>query len=117
MFINLTPHTIVLHGRNGRVEIPASGNVARVSQTRSVLDEDAGPEYGHVDLVRYRPDQVTGLPTPEPGTIYIVSGQVLVACAGRSDVFAPDTDKGAVRDPGGRIVGTTALVAAPLQGR
>ena len=109
--INLTPHAIVVRVSGRDVVIPPSGQVARVS-TKQVevgvveIDGVAVPvvvnDYGPVD----------GLPAPEPGTIYIVSGLVLSRVGGRKDVVAPDTGSTAVRDGGGQIVAVTRFVGA-----
>jgi hypothetical protein len=49
---------------------------------------------------------VTGLPDPQPDTIYIVSAVVAQAVPDRPDVFIVDD---AVRDEQGRIIGARAL--------
>lgn len=81
-FINCTPHPIVLN--DGRVFEP-SGSLARVGQSISDFDENgiAVQSFG----------EVTGLPAPQPGTIYIVSAMVLprAQAEGRTDVVAPAT--------------------------
>lgn len=115
-FVNLTPHPVTLFLANGEQQsIPASGQVARVSVKSGQPREIEGipvpvlpaPEYGEVE----------GLPEPQPGRAYIVSGLVLARCIGRLDVFAPATgpQDGAVRDDAGRIVGVTKLCAAPAK--
>jgi hypothetical protein len=80
-FINLTPHTIVLN--DGR-EFPSQG-IARVAASFSSFDEDGvcAQEFG----------QVTGLPEPQDGVLYIVSAMVLSAgkAQGRTDLVAPAT--------------------------
>jgi hypothetical protein len=114
--INLTPHQINLFLANGEQQsVPASGRVARVSVKSGQPREVEGipvpvlpaPEYGAVE----------GLPEPQPGKVYLVSAMVLARCTGRLDVFAPATgpQDGAVRDEGGRIVGVTKLLAAPME--
>ena len=95
-FINATPHAIKLN--DGRVFEP-SGSIARVAQSISDFDESgiATQSFG----------EVTGLPAPQPGTIYIVSAMVLgrAQAEGRTDVVAPATGhKDCVRDDNGRIV-------------
>ena len=79
-FVNLTPHDIVLNSG----EVYASAGVARVRAAYSNFDENGICEavFG----------EVTGLPEPKPGTIYIVSGIVMQALKGkRDDVVAPAT--------------------------
>lgn len=94
-FVNCTPHPIVLN--NGKVFSP-SGIVPRVAQSISEFDENgiATQKFG----------EVTGLPTPEENTVYIVSAMVLarVQIEGRTDCVAPATGhKDCVRDEQGRI--------------
>ena len=76
-FINLTPHTINL--TNGTA-YAASGQVARVANAHTPFDENgvASIEWG----------EVTGLPQPQEGVLYIVSALVAQA-AKRPDVVSP----------------------------
>jgi hypothetical protein len=108
--VNLTPHAIVLRGSAGDTTVPPSGTIARVSSTPGVLTERTGipvPVAGPTTF-----GDVTGLPAPEDGTIYIVSGLVAGRVA-RSDVFAPGTGPAdnPVRDEKGNIVAVTRLIA------
>ena len=108
MIINLTPHVIRLN--DGR-EFPPSGSIARVSTKREfvgwyhegqdgtvTLDDemlsDAIPIYKTVF------GDVVGLPEPQNGTIYLVSGMVASACLDRMDVLSPATGDGCVRKDG-----------------
>ncbi|GIV86608.1 MAG: hypothetical protein KatS3mg054_0637 [Chloroflexus sp.] len=102
MFVNLTPHTITIVHNDAKIEIPPSGNVARVTSSMEVVGEING-----IPVSRATYGSVEGLPAPQDGTVYIVSSLVLSALAGsRPDVVAPDTSPtGAVRDEAGRIVG------------
>ena len=81
-FVNCTPPPIVLNDGRG---FEPSGSVARVSQSISDFDENgiAVQSFG----------EVTGLPEPQIGTIYIVSAMVLsrAQAEGRNDVVAPAT--------------------------
>ena len=81
--------------------IPASGTVARVSNSFTEFDEDGvcRVEYGDVE----------GLPAPEPDTLYIVSAMVLAA-TGRDDVVAPATGHPACVRQDGRIVSVPGFV-------
>ena len=124
MFVNLTPHTISIHRPDGSVEtVPPSGTVARLAE----ISEPAG-EVSGVPILRTRYGASEGVPSPfwsddpedEAGQAraaraYLVSAVMLPALAGRHDVFAPATGPGhnAVRDPQGRVVGVTALLAPP----
>ena len=110
---NLTPHAIALHLARGEVVTLPSVGVARVAtfpRTASSVDGLPlpvlpAPVWGAVD----------GLPAPQEGVVFIVSGMVLEALrgSGRSDVFAPGTGPtdGAVRNDKGQVVGVTTLVA------
>jgi len=95
-FINLTPHAISVEGLG---TFPASGEVARVSTVQTVVGEVAG-------VVTYKQSfgDVVGLPSPAEGTVYIVSGLVISAVVGRSDVVAPDTGSTATRNDKGHII-------------
>ena len=108
-FVNLTPHPLIIFGPGGeRVEIPPSGQVARVAERREWIGEVNGiPVYRPV----YGP--VEGLPDPKEDTVYLVSSLVLSRVRGRDDVLAPDTGAGAVRDEKGQIIGVKALLAPP----
>lgn len=106
-FVNLTPHPIVIYkgGRKIR-EIPPSGKVLRLPEERNPMGEVDGIPVSHL---RYGvPNE---LPPQTEDTIYIVSMLVLLALKGkRSDLVAPDTGAGAVRDENGRIIGTKGFV-------
>lgn len=101
MLVNLTPHDIIIRKTDGDVTIPSSG-VARCS----VTSEHCG-EVNGISIFRNVFGEVTGLPTPTPGTFFIVSFPVLQALAGkRADLVGPDTSPngGAIRDDKGQIV-------------
>jgi hypothetical protein len=97
-FINLTPHTINL--TNGAA-YAASGQVARVSSTHTPFDADgvASIQWG----------EVTGLPAPQDGVIYIVSALVAQA-AKRSDVVSPATGHPACVRENGQIQSVPGFV-------
>lgn len=98
-FINLTPHEIVVR-LGGDVVIPASGQVARVTE-QSVNAE----MLNGIPVVDCRLGLPIGLPEPEAGTVYIVSPMVGGAVKGRTDVVCPDTGpQSVVRDSDGKIV-------------
>lgn len=111
--MNLTPHAVTLRGDGGDVVFAPSGEVARVVTT-------SGGEAVTVDgLGPVLPSEVTegveGLPDPEDGKVFLVSGFVLANVKGRADVFAPATGPrhGVVRDDKGRIKAVTKFLAAP----
>jgi hypothetical protein len=102
MFVNLTPHDIVLN--NGTV-FPKSGTVARVSVTHGPFDQNG--------ICRTQYGEVIGLPDSLGSVVYIVSTMVLAACKGkgREDVVAPATGHpDCVRDAKGQIVSVPGLV-------
>ena len=105
MFINLTPHAIVVRNGNEEVTFPASGKVARVSVTTVNDGNIAG-----FPVSRQVFGEVEGIPSPVNGTFYIVSALVLGRIVGRNDCIAPDTGKGAIRDETGRIIAVTGFV-------
>lgn len=106
--INLTPHEIVINNK----ALPASGQIARVKVEQvevSTLTLD-----GHVlPVVVNSYGEVEGLPAPQDGVGYIVSGLVLQALEAqgiyRGDVYAPDTGPTAIRE-NGQIKAVTRLV-------
>lgn len=99
--VNLTPHVLSLQREDGTfITVPASGTVARCEEQRVKVGAVAGlaiyeTSYGNV----------TGLPDPQPGTVYVVSALVAKA-AGREDVLAPGQ---ALRDEAGVVVGAIGL--------
>lgn len=88
-FVNCTPHAIML---NDGTTFPPSGNVARVSSSFTDFDADG------VCTVQY--GDLTGVPEPQDGVLYIVSAMVLAASK-RTDLVAPATGHpGCVRENG-----------------
>ena len=102
-FVNLTPHTLNIHDVENNVFIvPASGEVARVSSTTSIVDVIDGIEISEVTF-----GEVVGLPETRKDVRFIVSGLVLSALKGtRADVLAPGE---LVRDADGRPIGCMGL--------
>jgi len=92
-YINLCPHTINVCDSNGVVHaIPPSGEVARVSATTDIVENEP------FKISKQIFGDVTGLPEVKFGYRYIVSGIVLAAVKGkRYDVVAPDTGPSQVR--------------------
>lgn len=75
--VNLTPHEITLCG----TKYPSAGE-ARVAVTERQVGELNG-----IPIVQEVYGDVTGLPEPVDGVVYVVSLLVLQRCAGRSDVY------------------------------
>jgi len=108
--VNLTPHPLVLKDAEGRDTVVApNGTIARVAMIPGVLETVEGcpvPVMGKDTL-----GGIEGLPAPEAGTMYIVSGFVGSAVSGRDDVLVPGTGPkdGCVRNERGHIVAVTCL--------
>jgi len=100
--VNLTPHEVMIFHIDGhRYTIPPSGEVARV---RSEYEPCDNVEI--FSTVKCIYGRVSGLPAPENGTYYIVSGLVLNVLGNtRPDCIAPDTGPAAVRDEHGNVIG------------
>lgn len=101
--INLTPHAITFMDGNNSViaTVEPSGTIARASQTRETVGNINGIAVNQCSY-----GEVTGLPDPQDGTIYLVSALTAQACRDRNDVFITDD---AVRDDAGRIIGCRAI--------
>lgn len=100
-FINLTPHGLNIWAGEEVYEIPASGVVARVSQTNVPCGE-----IGGIPVTRTEYGEVEGLPDSEDGTSYIVSALV-GGKTNRNDIYIPGP---AIRDDRGVIVGARGLM-------
>lgn len=99
-FVNLTPHDITVVG-DAQVVLPKSGSIARVA----VSQVEVGREGG-IALFRTRKGEVQGVPSPEEGTIYVVSLVVREALPGRTDLASPGE---LVRDADGKPIGCRGL--------
>lgn len=103
--VNLTPHIINIHAEGGiRVDVPPSGEVARVATSRVQTGEVNG-----LPLFTTNFGEVTGLPDARAGVILIVSGLVGGVVRERGDVFSPGE---LVRGPDGQPVGCRGLTRA-----
>lgn len=102
MIVNLCPHILNIVGVDGCVvNVAPSGQIARVSTTRASTGTFAG-----VELFETAFGEVTGLPDPVEGTIFVVSGLVAGAVKNRPDVFSPGE---LVRGPDGQPIGCKGL--------
>jgi hypothetical protein len=111
--VNLTPHALTLVAPSGEHHIlPPSGSVARVTSTPGTVEAREGFPCLVASPTKF--GEVTGLPAPQDGVVFVVSGMVGSALAGkgRADVFVPGTgpNDGALRNEAGHIVGVTRLV-------
>jgi hypothetical protein len=100
--INLTPHTINIHTEDDVMKVPASGQVARVTEERQFV----GRLPNGIPVQRVEYGSPYGLPGPAEGVIYVVSRIVKNAAPERKDVYAPGP---AVRDRDGRVMGCEGL--------
>lgn len=108
--VNLTTHIITLLDSNDQsILLIASSGVARVSAQTTVIG------YYFLKATKIPRThtvygQIEGLPDPEHGIIYIVSGMVKSALAAqgivRNDVVVPGNQ---VRDEQGQVIGCRSL--------
>ena len=118
---NLTPHAVRIFAADGKTElltVPPSGAVARVAVTRQEtgvvpieMDADrlmARDPLAGIPVFVGTYGQVTGLPEPVNGTVYIVSAMVRQAVPRRRDVLSPGE---LIRDDKGQPVGCRGLEA------
>lgn len=101
--INCTPHAITFLREDNSVlaTVEPSGTIARASQTREAVGNINGIVVNQCSY-----GSVTGLPDPQPETIYLVSALTAQACRNRDDVFIVDD---AVRNEAGQIIGCRAI--------
>ena len=99
--INLTPHELNIHVGDTIISIPPTLPPARRVETWV----DA-PSVAGIPVKRKNYGALTGLPDPQPDTIFIVSLAAAQAVEGRDDVYIPGE---AVRDETGRIIGCVGL--------
>lgn len=95
--VNLTPHVIYVMGENAKTQIKTSGT-ARCN----VVNEEIG-EINGIPVRKNSYGEITGLPDPEEGTVYIVSSVIANAVKEKRDdcVIVDQT----VRNEQGLIVG------------
>lgn len=104
-FVNLTPHELNIYNRDGEhvTDIEPSGDTVRVDVSRDVVDE-----IGDIPILETEYGEVDGLPEPEEGVVYIVSGFVKThpSVESREDVYSPGE---LVRDDEGNPIGCKGL--------
>lgn len=109
--INLTPHDITLRSPEGTdTVVPKSGTEARVPTTPGARNDLDGVPCAVFDADAI--GDVTGLPAEAEGVLYLVSGLVGAALAGkRNDLLVPGTAPAdnPIRNDKGWIVAVTRL--------
>lgn len=101
--INLTPHAInIITAAAGTVTVAPWHTVARCSSAATPAGEVNG-----IALSRVTFGEVTGLPDPVEGTLYIVSALVRSALPARTDLASPGD---LVRDAAGVVIGCKGLI-------
>ena len=111
-FVNLTPHEVTLiRDDSTKITVEPSGTICRLE-----TENDPTPQLTLSGIpVHTVPvyTEVSNLPDPENGTVYIVSLLVIqnINYSERQDVVAPDTGpESSVRDENGRIIGVKKLL-------
>ena len=102
-FVNLTPHTLTVSATDGKIiSIAPSGTVARCNQTVSVVDTVTVD--GHkIQVTSVILGDVTDLPDPQDGTVFIVSRLVADKMRdSRKDLLIPGP---LLRDKDGKVIG------------
>lgn len=99
---NYTPHAELVYRPDGGepLVLPQRGNA------RCTEQYEPGGTVGDLPLTLMRYGDVTGLPEPAAGVVYVVSQLVVNALPARGDLVFPS---GLVRDGEGTIVGSAHL--------
>ena len=102
---NLTPHSIVVRlPDGGERKFEPTGTIPRVGTIEILADPIEG-----IPTVTQTMGTVEGLLEPQEGVFLLVSAMVFNA-SDRTDLIAPDTGKGAIRDDQGRILAVTRFI-------
>jgi len=118
MFVNLTPHVIVLQSAEGtRHSVAPSGTVARIATVPYADSLVCGCAEWPDGVTLCGPTQwgePVGLPEPKEGVVYIVSALFAGRVGDRKDTYYPATGPkdGCVRDEKGQVVAVTRLIRA-----
>lgn len=99
--INLTPHEVNIITPSGVIDIPASGAVARCSQSSEQVTTING-----IPVTKQVFGEVVDLPEPQNGVFYIVSRLVAAAAPERRDLLIPGP---LVRGDNGQPIGCNGL--------
>lgn len=111
-YVNLTTHLINVHNKDGSVvDIPPSGDEARVS-CEYVYEWEQSQQCG-IDIFTPVYGEVTGVPDPREGTVYIVGNLVKARLQLRGDVMSPGRF---VKDAQGKPCGCRGLTTFKVIG-
>ena len=100
--VNLTPHILNIIAADGStVDIPPSGNIARVGSISSIVATVNG-----ININRQTFGKVMDLPDAQDDVVYIVSRMVKDRVPDRDDVVVPGVP---FRDTDGKVIGAWGL--------
>lgn len=100
--VNLTPHFLNIVAADGStVDIPPSGNIARVGSISSIVATVNG-----ININKQTFGKVMDLPDAQDGLVYIVSRMVKDRVPNRADVVVPGVP---FRDADGKVIGAWGL--------
>ena len=102
--INLTPHPIKVRTLEGETTFTPTGILPRVG----TIETPSEPIEGILTVTQHM-GTVEGLPDSVEGIFLLVSAMVFNA-SDRTDLIAPDTGKGAIRDEQGRILAVSRFL-------
>lgn len=109
-FVNLTRYPMTFELPDGRqVWIGASGRQVHVDVIERELEL-----VGGMPAVARQHGEITNLPAPVPGVVYLVTGLVLERLEAlgryRADIYAGDVGRAAKRDARGKIMAVQRLI-------
>ncbi|MFF5265481.1 hypothetical protein ACFY4C_41945 [Actinomadura viridis] len=109
--INLLPHPLVLLGPTGAILLhqEPDGPAARCAEDRREVGALTLPGGATVPLRALGFGEVTNLPAPRVGVLYVVSRPVAETASWRDDLVYPDE---VIRDADGHPLGCRALARA-----
>ena len=100
--VNLTPHFLNIVAADGcTVDIPPSGNIARVGSISSIVATVNG-----ININRQTFGKIMDLPDAQDDVVLIVSRMVKDRVPDRADVVVPGVP---FRDAEGRVIGANGL--------
>ena len=107
MLVNLTPHKLDIHCEDDEIlMIEPSGEEARISIENIPQDNIVVHGCMSVPTSLSVPGEITGLPDPKEGVLYITSLAVAQK-ANRKDVLSPGE---LIRDDENRVIGCKGLI-------